>query len=154
MNQEFKDSGWGVYDEMLHRQAAISGSQQTESITLFTLLYWKGNQNGEVQLVAEHHNMTETCQVLREEDGLSQEERDVMGRSRRGGGHHIAALVRPWPICRNFNHGRCANRTCRYRHICLDCNGNHPRVACGSLSSLGCPTPSDSGPRQDYYRPY
>ena len=37
----------------------------------------------------------------------------------------------PWPICRNFNHGRCGDRSCRYHNVCLDCNGSYPRVACG-----------------------
>ena len=34
------------------------------------------------------------------------------------------------PICGKFNQGRCTRATCNYRHICLSCQGNHPRISC------------------------
>lgn len=29
-------------------------------------------------------------------------------------------------ICRNFNEGRCTRDHCKYSHICLNCQQNHP----------------------------
>ena len=34
------------------------------------------------------------------------------------------------PICGEFNQGRCTRTTCNYRHVCLSCQGNHPRFSC------------------------
>ena len=34
------------------------------------------------------------------------------------------------PICGEFNQGRCTRANCNYRHICLSCQGNHPRNSC------------------------
>ena len=34
------------------------------------------------------------------------------------------------PICGEFNQGHCTRATSKYRHICLSCQGNHPRISC------------------------
>ena len=34
------------------------------------------------------------------------------------------------PIYGMFNQGNCTRPDCSYRHICLTCEGNHPRVSC------------------------
>ena len=36
------------------------------------------------------------------------------------------------PICGMFNQGNCTCSDCSYRHICLTCEGNHPRVSCSA----------------------
>lgn len=33
-------------------------------------------------------------------------------------------------VCRNFNEGRCTREQCRYSHICLNCQQNHPANTC------------------------
>ena len=33
-------------------------------------------------------------------------------------------------VCRNFNQGRCTRAHCKYSHICLNCQQNHPANAC------------------------
>ena len=154
VNQEFAGSGWVVYVWWNVLQAGSSLWQPAWSkvnTSLFSLCFiGKGHKTARCSWCLGIPHMTEKCQVLWEEDRLSQEEQDMMGRSRKGSQHN-AALVRHWPICRNFNHGQCSDRTFRYYHICLDCNGNHPRIACGSLSSLGHLTPGNSSPRQCRY---
>ena len=43
-------------------------------------------------------------------------------------------------ICGDLNNGNCTRRVCSFKHICLSCKGNHPRISCSSrrppLSSL------------------
>ena len=36
------------------------------------------------------------------------------------------------PICGDFNNGNCTRRVCSFKHICLSCKGNHPRISCSS----------------------
>ena len=36
------------------------------------------------------------------------------------------------PICGDFNNGNCSRRVCSFKHICLSCKGNHPRVSCSN----------------------
>ena len=38
-------------------------------------------------------------------------------------------------ICKRFNDGKCRRPTCRYRHSCSSCNGQHPRVSCFAKAS-------------------
>ena len=47
---------------------------------------------------------------------------------------HRASNSRPStrPICGMFNQGHCTYLDCSYRHICLTCEGNHPRVSCST----------------------
>ena len=47
---------------------------------------------------------------------------------------HRASNSRPStrPICGMFNQGHCIYPDCSYRHICLTCEGNHPRVSCSA----------------------
>ena len=47
---------------------------------------------------------------------------------------HRASNSRPStrPICGMFNQGHCTYPDCSYRHICLTCEGNHPRVSCSA----------------------
>ena len=33
-------------------------------------------------------------------------------------------------VCRNFNEGRCTREHCKYSHICLNCQQNHPANTC------------------------
>ena len=47
---------------------------------------------------------------------------------------HRASNSRPStrPICGMFNQGHCTYPDCSYRHICLTCERNHPRVSCSA----------------------
>ena len=38
--------------------------------------------------------------------------------------------VRPSPICKRWNRGNCRQADCSFRHICLECHGNHREVDC------------------------
>lgn len=59
-------------------------------------------------------------------------------------------------VCKRYNRGRCPDQgRCRYRHACLDCQGDHPYSQCPKLdgSTRGLPMQSRSpfnrrGPNQ------
>ena len=36
------------------------------------------------------------------------------------------------PICGDFNNGNCSHHICHFKHICLFCKDDHPRVSCSS----------------------
>ncbi len=38
-------------------------------------------------------------------------------------------------ICRNFNEGRCTREHCKYSHICLNCQHDHPANTCSKTHS-------------------
>ena len=155
VNQEFEGSDWAVYDETFHRQAAVSGNQQWSKLnpSLFSLCFTgKGRRTGRCRWCLGTTHTTEACPVVLEEEGQSLE-RNPAGRVGRMGTQNNTGLRRPWPICRNFNHGRCGDRFCRYCHVCLDCNGSHPRIVCTSQLSSSHPT-QGSGPKQSRYYSY
>ena len=146
---------WAVYNETLRRQAAVSDNQQWSKLnpSLFSLCFTgKGHKTGRCRWCLGTTHITEACPVALEEEGQSLE-RNTTVRVGRMGTQNNTRLHRPWPICRNFNHGRCGDRSCRYRYICLDCNGSHSRVACASQLSSSHPT-QGSGPKQSHYYPY
>ena len=33
-------------------------------------------------------------------------------------------------LCRNFNKGKCALKSCKLQHKCGKCNGSHPAKSC------------------------
>ena len=46
------------------------------------------------------------------------------------------------PICRDWNNGKCSSAICEFRHICIECHGDHAESFC---------------PRQQpkpYYKPF
>ena len=43
-------------------------------------------------------------------------------------------------ICRNFNEGKCSRDQCKYSHICLNCQYNHPASACQKASTAASAT--------------
>ena len=42
------------------------------------------------------------------------------------------------PTCGDFNERNCSCHVCHFKHICLSCKGDHPRVSCSSRK----PTPN------------
>ena len=45
-------------------------------------------------------------------------------------GYAAKSALSGYRICRNFNEGRCTREHCKYSHICLNCQHNHPSNTC------------------------
>ena len=76
--------------------------------------------------------------------------------SRRRGGRRGVQMSSSssWPICRRFNKACCKDRSCRYRYICMQCQGHHPAVDCGGQNSVGQQTFKAGKERQDRFTPF
>ena len=125
----FGGNGWVDYDRLYRRQAAAtrSLSRAIEDQNLYNEAFC-----GRAKPVArckvclsEHHGYV-ACpgapHLL-----LGQPEAP----SSRHNGHEI---------CRRFNQERCFTASCKFRHACSNCSGNHPATTCGSCRSRATPT--------------
>lgn len=63
------------------------------------------------------------------------------------------SVKEPWVWCRSdqvcyaWNEGRCYFLLCRYRHVCLHCQGEHQASSCTSLPPQVPPPLPSNGPR-------
>ena len=67
---------------------------------------------------------------------MSQTQTESGGRYRGGGYRRFKYTANGDPICHNWNMGFCSfGETCRYKHVCENCEGEHPVQKCPKRSN-------------------
>lgn len=107
--RHFKGNGWQVYDANFRSQAAVNGLTvwaQTNSL-LWTTIF---------SLSVDH--LSEECHKNLRRKKFPDEDAGP-STSRTLARHGVQ------PICKSWNYSHCVSATCAYRHVCLECRGNH-----------------------------
>lgn len=136
-SQEYEGSAWTTYDAAYRRQAAATGHKEWSKInpSLYTVCFTgKARKTTRCNLCLSAAHKTDDCHLTTDEDP------DLAVRVRAVESAVVAFSGRTrqsTEICRLFNEKRCRFRSCKYRHICQICSGNHPVVDCSAAPKRG-----------------
>lgn len=133
--RQFKGPQWLVYDTNFRLQAAATSNQKWAEVSSSL---WAMAFGG-----AEWQTHCQTCSSLDhvKQDCPRQPEDSAYDLRR-------TARTEDRPICTRYNFSFCTSPTCGYRHICLDCHGNHRKSACPRARPFPPRGDATRGPRK------
>ena len=138
--RRFKYKGWIQYDDLFRQQAAKDPKMSWSSLssTLYAVTFLSQHQGDSVTchkcLGSDHP--TWSCALFEyQRDGRSvfRDWRGAERKRRRSRSMSPQNRSRHFTICFAWNNGRCSRDPCRFRHICVKCEGDHKASKCTAL---------------------
>ena len=138
--RRFESGAWVTYDQLYRRQASATKSLDwaTEDQSIYNDSFGgKAKPTTRCKICLSEHHGADSCPDSTR-PLFAQQEPD------------IPRQATSQEICRRFNENRCFVRTCKYRHACSLCGGQHTALSCGQ--QRGAPE-HPYGNRGDIRRP-
>ena len=129
--------GWLAYDSMFRQQAAVS--QSTDWSKLNSTLYavtFLAQQGGKVRSCVyclESDHVEEDCSLAPKQQSLGGKRENVYN-TPANRDQAAAPPSRQRQVCFAWNEGRCQYPYCRFRHVCIRCQGDHRVTQCRQQS--------------------
>lgn len=142
--RKYKGPGWQTYDAIFRQQAANDQHRKWADVntSLWTTVFCNASpQDHCATCLSLDHTQTDCPEHLRSKRSGSPP------RPRRPNPPQSPSTS---PICTRFNTQGCTSSTCSFRHVCLECHGNHRRSNCHLKYR---PRPYPSMPRKDRRSP-
>ncbi len=153
-SQDYAGLAWVRYDSAFRRQAALTGLTRWSAInlTLYTLCFAGSARTAtrcEICFATTHHTK-ECAQQGNLDPGVrghpKEIEKAVLSLTASAGPLAAVPPRGSGPVrspsgqaCHLWNDNRCTFRHCRHSHVCINCGGGHPAMACPGAGSQ--PTP-------------
>ena len=114
--RRYEGEEWRMYDANFRKQAAAVGVSKWAEVnpSLWTMAF----SNAVASDYCSH------CLSIDHKSGDCKKAGDKAEKDKKAPNQpHV-------PICRDWNKGRCGSATCDYRHVCMECHGEHPETLC------------------------
>ena len=121
--RQYKGSGWQTYDTIFRQQAANDSTRKWADVntSLWTTVFCNASPQDHCATCLCLDHTQSDCPTLQ---GSKVSDKDNTPTSAK------AETTPPSPICMRFNSQGCTSATCSFRHVCLECHGNHRRTRC------------------------
>ena len=121
--RQYKGSGWQTYDTIFRQQAANDSTRKWADVntSLWTTVFCNASPQDHCATCLCLDHTQSDCPTLQ---GSKVSDKDNTPTSAQ------AETTPPSPICMRFNSQECTSATCSFRHVCLECHGNHRRTRC------------------------
>ena len=154
-SRDYEDTPWLSYDQHYRRHVAVESPKNWGAIQpeIWTLYFGRakakircltcgesdhtkcdGVSNASLDMVSYTPPPQQLMPVSNaaQQQSLSQQARSNMKWPRSNQLQRSQPYTRPSPICKRWNRGNCRQADCSFRHICLECHGNHKEAECKS----------------------
>jgi hypothetical protein len=146
-SRQFKWPSWVIYDTIYRRHMAETGqrdwSRVDPSIYARCFTGWAKSPSWCVICVTLDHD-TADCPYASNQERRARRSSPYPTSAAAGGPSHKPSLKGQAPVCIKFNkyNGDCRHgESCKFRHVCSQCQGAHPRSQCKQERSQ---TPKDA----------
>lgn len=131
-HREYADPAWRVYDEAFREVAAATGLRDwsKNNDDLYSRIF---TGRAKVVTLCTHCGSTTHPTDQCKNEPVHKKARISTSSS----SYKPLPRQRGKNICWDFNEGHCTFNPCKYRHVCSDCSGRHPRIHCKHNSSRG-----------------